>query len=476
MNIVLATAPDEGSSWNEGSFPPLGLLYVAASVQNLPGVQIKLVDAFCEGLSMDRSVARILALAPDMLGVTVTSKNFQEAWMLAARVKAARPDILTIFGGIHPSLFDSLMLKEMPELDLILRGEAEQSFPELCRRLLQGDEIAGVPGISYRANGTVVRGELQRIQNLDSLPFPDRSLLDYKGYGTQWYGFKLPQALPITTMSSSRGCPWRCTFCSCTRTFGSRLRTRSAENVFQELRQVYREGFKGVIFFDDNFTGDAQRVDRLCRLILEHNLKMSLACAGILNKVPDATLKLMHQAGFDLVFMGAESGSDAMLRRYKKPSTSRKLADDIRRAKKAHIFVIASFITGDPNETAADHQASLEFVRKIRPHFAEINPLMVYPGSLLWEEINGPEVPESLEKSSGRLISRFPGQLKKETIKAREREFRQAFQETWRLNWGRFLEFIDLLLYNRTIRYLLKRVLRDPKIFLQLLFGWAPRE
>ena len=474
MNIVLATAPNEESSWNEGSFPPLGLLYVAASVKNLPGVRVKVIDTFCEGLNLDQAVERILAQAPDMLGVTVTSRNFQEAWNLTARVKAARPGILTIFGGIHPSIFDSVMLKEMPEVDFVFRGEAEEGFPELCRRLLRGKEIAGVPGISYRANGAVVRGELQRIQNLDALPIPDRSLLEYKGYGKQWYGFQFPALPPFTTVSSSRGCPWHCVFCSCTRMFGDRLRTRSAENVFQELLQLANEGFQAVIFFDDNFTGDVPRVNRLCRLILEHDLKMNMACAGVLHKMPDDTLKLMHQAGFDVIFVGVESGSDAQLRRYKKPTTSRMLAHDIQRAKKANLMIIASFITGDSEETVADHEATKEFVRKVRPHIAEISPLMVHPGSILWEKINGPEAPESMEKTSSRMISRFPGQMEKATIKTREREFRQTFQKTWK-DWRRALELLKLTRHNRTARFFLKAVLRDPKIFTRLLFGATPR-
>ncbi|MDD5643494.1 MAG: hypothetical protein PHX53_17725, partial [Syntrophales bacterium] len=96
MNIVLATAPDEDSPWNEGSFPPLGLLYVAGSVKNLPGVAVKVIDTYGEGLTLYQSVERILSCSPDILGVTVTSKNFREARRLTAGVKAARPDTLTI--------------------------------------------------------------------------------------------------------------------------------------------------------------------------------------------------------------------------------------------------------------------------------------------------------------------------------------------------------------------------------------------
>lgn len=474
MNIVLATATDEAKSWNVGSFPPLGLLYVAGSVKPLPGVRVTVVDTYGEGLNLDRSVERILAAEPDMLGVTVTSQTFMGAWRLAARVKAARPGVTTIFGGIHPSLFDSLLLKEMPELDLIFRGEAEEGFPELCRRLLGAEDIAGTPGISYRANGKVVRGELQRIQDLDTLPFPDRSLLDSKMYGSQWYGFKLPEIPALTTMSSSRGCPYHCIFCSCTKMFGNRLRTRSAENVFGELQQLAGEGFKVALFWDDNFTADVQRVDRLCHLILDHHLKMNFACAGTLHTLPDETLKLMHQAGFDLFFLGAESGSDAQLRRYRKPTTSQKLAHDISRAKKAHLFVIASFITGHPEETDADHEATKELVRKVRPQMADVNPLMVHPGSLLWEQINGPGIPETLEKSWARRISHFPGQLKTETIKWRERDFRQTFQQTW-LEWRRLLDILDLVVYNKSFRFFIKSALKNPKILLQLIFGGAPR-
>lgn len=475
MNIVLATAPDEDSPWNEGSFPPLGLLYIASSVKDLPGVQVKVIDTYCEGLNLDQSVARIVSCSPDILGVTVTSKNFREARRLTAGVKAARPDTVTVFGGIHPTIFDSLLLQEIPELDLVFRGEAEEGFPELCRRLLGGQEIAGVPGLSYRANGEVVRGEIQRIQDLDSLPIPDRSLLAYKHYGTQWYGFKFPSLPPLTTMSSSRGCPYHCVFCSCTKMFGDRLRTRSAENVFRELQQLAQAGFKAVIFFDDNFTGDVKRVDRLCRLILEHDLQMHLACAGVLQKVPDDTLKLMHQAGFDLLFVGVESGSDAQLRRYKKPTTSRKLAEDILRAKKANMVIIASFITGEAGETAADHEASKEFVRKVRPQIAEINPLMVYPGSFLWEKINGADAPADLEKTSSRMISRFPGQMDKATIRARERDFRRTFQRTWQDWWRRGPEILKLAMHNKTVRFFLKAVFWDPRFVIQLVFGGNPR-
>ncbi|MEJ2715746.1 MAG: cobalamin-dependent protein, partial [Deltaproteobacteria bacterium] len=133
MRIVLSTPPAEGDTWGIGSFPTLGLLYLAGNVRSLPDVRVTVVDPYAEGLDVDQSVEKILSLSPDMLGVTVTSQNIKRAWKLLTRIKAARPDILTICGGYHASLFDRLLLNEIDDLDLILRGEAEESFHELCR-------------------------------------------------------------------------------------------------------------------------------------------------------------------------------------------------------------------------------------------------------------------------------------------------------------------------------------------------------
>ncbi len=452
--------------WNAGSFPPLGLLYLAGSVKNLPDVRVRLVDAFCEGLDVDQSAEKILSHSPDVVGVSVTSRHFEVLSRLLANLKAARRDILTIAGGIHATLFDHLLLKEIPALDLVLRGEADASFPELCQRLMAGEEMVGVSGLSYRANGEVVRGEPQHIEDLDSLPFPDRSIADFTGYGFQWYGFRLPNLPRFTTAFSSRGCNFNCTFCAGTKLCHNKLRTRSAENVFQELAQLSQEGFEFVIFFDDNFTGEASRVDKLCRLILEHGLTLRLAFAGTLYNVPPATLQLMHQAGFDLVFLGVESASDAQLKRYRKPATRQSLASDILRAKEAHMFTIASFITGSKEEEESDHEASQSFIRKVQPHFCEINPLMVHPGSHLWEEMHSFKEPETLEESQSSPIFRFPGQLNKEIIKRRERDFRRTFHRSW-LHWRRIFDLLDLFRHNPLAAKLVKDLLRNPMPLLQ---------
>ncbi|MBU4449631.1 MAG: cobalamin-dependent protein, partial [Proteobacteria bacterium] len=173
MNIVLATSPSEEDKHGVRSMAPLSLGYLAACVKKYPEVSVRIVDAYGEGLTVNQAYDRVLALSPDLLGVSSTSFCFPSGIRLISRIKSARSDVVTVMGGYHPTMFDSLLLKDVPALDLVIRGEGDESFPELCRRLLRSESLEGAPGLSYRANGQVVRGIPQQIEDLDAIPFPD---------------------------------------------------------------------------------------------------------------------------------------------------------------------------------------------------------------------------------------------------------------------------------------------------------------
>lgn len=473
MKITLIQSP-HGSGWNRESFPPLGLLSLGASVKRLDNVQVEVIDAYSQGLDPQQTCAKILDKAPalpDVVGVSMTSRNINDACALLHEIRRSMPQATTICGGIHPTLFDNFLLDELDDLDFVLRGEAENSLLELCQRLENGQDVTGIAGLSHRANGTIVRGEPQWIQNLDALPFPDRTLLDYGDYGTQWYGFSLPAFHPMTTAFSSRGCPFKCTFCAGAALYGGRLRTRSAENVFQELQEIYDQGYTTVIYFDDNFVADIPRLRKICELIIASGMKLHLSCAGTLHLLPQDTVELMHRAGFDVIYLGVESGSDAILKEYRKPARVATMKESVRKAKKAHIVNIASFITGQAKETEEDFQASLDFLKQAKPFIADVNPLMVHPGSPLFNDLNAAAPPQNLGQTHSKLVSRYPEQHTSETIKERENRFRKAFQETWKDWRTRVPEMVTLFFTNRTVRRFIMSFLASPKLLRQLIRG-----
>lgn len=474
MKIVLASAPHAQNAWNSESFPPLGLLYVAGGVSGLPNARVRIVDCFGEGLTVGEAAGRILAIEPDIVGLSITSRNLDEATALLTALKASRPGITTIAGGIHPTLFDTLMLQEIGALDFIIRGEGDESFGALCRSLAAQQPVAGIPGVSCRADGAVVSAQPAVVADLDALPFPDRSLLDFKRYASQWYGYDFPNLPPIATAISSRGCPYECVFCSDTKFCGRKYRTRSAANVVGELSLLAGQGYEMVIFWDDNFVADARRTEKMCRLILEKGLKLHLACAGTFHGISQPLMNLMHEAGFDLAFVGVESGSQAQLARYKKPVTRQAIAESIGRMKKAHIVSIASFINGAPGETAQDFEETKDFMREVRPHLADINPLMVHPGSGLWDSLNPPGKVNTLADTHSVPIWRHPGQHDRETVHKREKEFRTVVRQTL-LNWRQIWTFFALLVYNPLVRTVFLRVLKQPGTVLGFAKGPKPR-
>lgn len=464
MNIVLVSSPDIKTPYG-GPFAPLGLLYVAGSVTHKPDVRVKLVDAYSEALDPEIAIDRILAHNPDLVGVSPTSETFEGGRLIIEGIKARRPQVKTMLGGYYPTLFDELLLRQIPQLDYVLRGEVEESFPIFCERFLSDPEhLAGVPGLSHRDGDHIVRGIPQRIEDLDTVPFPDRTVVDRKDTGFDWVGYKIPDVPPIATVVSSRGCPFRCNFCTPTEAFAAGWRGRSPENVVRELDELADEGFEIVIFVENNFTAGVTRVENLCRMMIDRGLHKRIRCftQGTLDHVPQDTLDLMHRAGFDGIYVGVESGSDGQLTRFNKVTTSRRMGDGILRAKKAHMFVISSFISAGQGETDEDRRLTYEFIRKTKPLVCEAGTLRAHPGTPLWHELVGQEDPETVEESLTRMIYEFPGQIDRATCDKLLQEFHEAFIHTFGRG-KRLREFVDLLFHNPTARWFVGVCLRNPR-------------
>lgn len=468
MQIVLSTPPADGNARFSGGFPQMGLFYLSASLAHVPELSVHILDATVEGLSTGEAVKRIVDLEPSLFGISVLSINIDRGLELLRRVKAERPAVRTILGGPHATMFDDLLLREVPELDMVARGEAEESFPELCARLRRGEDVAGVPGLSYRNNGQVVRGTSQIVENLDALPSPSEEILNCGIYYNSWPDVPLNLRLNAASILTSRGCPHRCAFCSKLGPEFNQWRTRSPENIYEELCYLRERGIDTVWVHDDNFTLDAARVERLCRLILDGNLSMRFFCQGSLHHLSQATFNLMKRAGVDLLGVGVESGSDEQRARLGKAVTSKDLASSVRKAKKAHIWVHSFFIVGSPGESPSQHEATKRFIRMLRPHSCDVLRLSVYPGSPLWQQLFGNGPPKTLAETYARKISEFPGQCDEETLGFRRADLHNAVLRTW-LHWSRARELIGLLLHNALFRNSVMSALRNPRAFIIMI-------
>jgi radical SAM superfamily enzyme YgiQ (UPF0313 family) len=238
--------------------------------------------------------------------------------------------------------------------------------------------------------------------------------------------------------------------------------------VLQELRLLSRQGYKVAIFMDENLTVSASRIDHLCRLIIQDNLQMRFAFEGFLEHLSDSTLELMRQAGFDLAFVGVESGSDPQRRRYRKPGSAHAVAQGMRRAQKHHFLVHAFLMIGGPGETQADLENTKNFLREAQPHLININAIKVHPGTQLWHELAGPGEPATLKDADSRHISDFPGQSDQATLAKQAREIYQFYLRRL-FRWGNVLEFLRLFRYNSLVRVMIWSALKRISVLLQLL-------
>lgn len=353
---------------SRGAFPPLGLLYLAAAVRaELPEIEVRVLDAPTSGDSPDAIAAYVARENFDLVGMTVMSFTLLGALAAARAIKAARPATTIIAGGPHPHLYPRETLGLGP-FDEVLRGEAELSFVELLRRKLRGEPPAGVPGW-----GEAPCAEF--IADLDRLPFPDRERLPIAAYHSVLSGLR-----PITTMISSRGCPYQCIFCDRPH-LGKSFRSRSAANVLDEMERCRELGVREIVFYDDNLTHDRGRAMQIAQGILDRRLDLAWDVRARVGDLDQDAYRLAAAAGLRRIHFGVESGNPDLLRSLRKGITLDQARRAFAQARQAGIETLAYFMVGLPGETAASLQQTLEFARELDPDYIHFSVLICFPGT-----------------------------------------------------------------------------------------------
>ncbi|HLE54485.1 MAG TPA: radical SAM protein [Thermoplasmata archaeon] len=460
MKVVLSTPPGRTTE----RWPPLGLLYLASSVRATRSDTVRVIDAFCENLSTGDLLHRVVREKPDLFGMNCSTHTFLDTMDAMKSVHAVLPGTRLVLGGFHATFAAERILRDYPLIDFVIKGEAEHGFPKLLAHLEDGTEPSDVDGITYLDGAKVVSQPLAITQDLDALPFPARDLVEDIAYGYAHNGIRLTFG-KFTTLCSSRGCPFRCTYCSCAAFSQRRWRPRSPENVVDEIERLQEEGYECAVFVDDNFTLKHKRVEEICRLLRERKVRMRFYCEGRVDHSPYGLLRTMKQAGFDVMYYGVESVSPHVLEYYKKGITAEKSRQAIADAKRAGMLVVVSYIIGAPVESREDILRTIRFIQETRTHGIQVNILDCLIGTPIWEDfVRAGIVKPDDWKRNHRIYEYRPDGLSREALEELAEKGYEAYVQGWKSREG-VRDLLRLLWNNPTGRKVIfGNLLRVPEV------------
>ena len=386
FSFIYPSPPSESMYMVPTAWPPLGILY-CAGVLKAGGIEVSILDQPAKGFSLDQTVKWVKKEDPDIVGFSVLLSTAKEAPKIAERVKAENPNITVVFGSHHSTFNAERILEKYPFVDIVVRGEGEYTSLELAKCIEKRGELGKVEGVTFRKNGKVVSTPDRALnRDVDALPFPDRGLAGIQ-YDSAVFGVKL-NSRKFTTVLSSRGCTFNCSFCGI-RKFTRRVwRPRSIENVIAELEHLQSEGYEQFLFADDNFTLNAKRVLKLCRGIKKAGMDIEWLCDSRVDHVSYDMFREMVSAGCRCIFFGIESANQRILDYYRKGITPEQSEKAVRKARKAGVDVIVgSFIVGAPDETRREVINTLKFANKLDLDVPDVNILGAHVGTDLWDDL-----------------------------------------------------------------------------------------
>jgi len=385
-------------------YQPIGLSYLAAYLRE-NGHEPVILDPVAEapdkfkliggekkyGLFDDEIKERILKERPDVIGVTSSFTTFHNEAVRISRIcKTAFPSLKVLMGGTHPSMEDIKTLDE-ESIDIIVRGEGEVTTLKLLNAFSGGSSIADIDGITYRENGSVKRNQdAKEIADLDRLPMPAYDLLKMDVYlGNQRERiFPFAKQVPIGFMITSRGCPFKCTFCSTTQNW-KRYRWMSVGKVITEIEFLVKNyGIKEIAFQDDSFLAKKNRVEEICKVLIERDLGVTWtvppgAQIWIVNKV---LLKIMKESGLYRICFPIETGNLKSLDYINKPVNLKKAKEIIKECTKLGVWSYGNFIIGFPNETKKEIDETLEYMYDCGLDMCSLYVAQPFAGSVMFDE------------------------------------------------------------------------------------------
>ncbi|MBU0638680.1 MAG: B12-binding domain-containing radical SAM protein [Planctomycetes bacterium] len=367
-----------------GVYFPLGLGYVSSYVRQ-HGYRVRFFDPNVQRYTAEQIANAVAEDEPLLVGVSFMTPQFFTARKIVDAIKARTPQIPVALGGAHPSVMPRRTLEEIPNADYVVSGEGELTTLELLNALRdRQDDLSAVGGLAWRRKGSIIENASRPLlDDLDSLPPPDRRLIDQTLYHQQRF---LSYSNRSAAIHTSRGCPGRCVFCASGHKLASAVRTRSIANVMEEIDDLRRRyDVDYLLIKDDTFTLKRTRVREFCAAIKQRHPGLRWHCMGRVNTVDEDILATMKDAGLNDIFYGIESGNDEILKNSCKFITTQQTRRAVEVTAKLGIRSYGAFILGLPGDTRETIEQTIAFACSLPLTMAGFSVLIPYPGTKVYE-------------------------------------------------------------------------------------------
>lgn len=363
-----------------GSYlPPLGLLYLAAGLEKKH--EVRVIDGSVLGMTVDDVKDVIRSWRPAIVGVSTYTPTLYRSLAIARAAKEVDPAILTVLGGPHPTACPEETAAEAG-VDIAVVGEGEETLPEIAETLAAGGDLSKVRGVCCRRDGAIIKAPPRgRATRLDDLPLPARHLVDMSLYKPSVMHYK---RLPAFSIICGRGCPFKCTYCSCSKVFKGAVEMRSPAKVMEEIKHlVEKYGAREIMVWDDTFGLSKKWVNEFCDLIAP--LKLTWSAWMRVDLATPEMLKRMAACGCWHISYGVESGNQMVLDTIKKGITVEQVKKAFAWTHEAGMEARGTYILGLPNETEETMRDTVDLAIESRADYAQFQLLTPYPGTELWD-------------------------------------------------------------------------------------------
>jgi len=358
--------------------PPINLITLASWIRD-KGFSVRIIDFNETGTQTENYTIKLKqAGSPRYIGISIYTAQAYSCYAFTKKCKQLFPNTVILAGGPHATFAYQEVL-ENSDVDIVVRGEGEVSL----QMILEGKELSDIDGIAYKNDQglLIVNSPRQVFPDINELPIPAYDLLRLEKYRPTLGSFK---TLPSIILTTSRGCPGNCIFC--TKTLGKSHRQKNAQKIFEEIKYIV-ENFRifDFAFHDDTFTANKSILKEFCHLVIESKVKISWLCYSRIDLVDNEILSIMHDAGCHQIMYGVESFDKNILIALNKKINADIVSNVCELTHLHNITCKLTFIVGNPGDTKETLAYTLKNLLKIYADLIVVNIATPFPGTALFE-------------------------------------------------------------------------------------------